>query len=142
MSDDLVKKLVHYWENLTPEDVERIDRIYDESAAFQDPFNSVQGLSALKHIFNDMFVRLHEPTFVVTSTIQEDNRVLLVWDFGFCIKSLNPTMRRNIHGTSLITFDTNGLVKSHRDYWDVAGELYEQLPIVGSLMRWLKKRAG
>jgi steroid delta-isomerase len=29
---------------------------------------------------------------------------------------------------------------SHRDYWDAAGELYEQLPVIGSLMRWLKRR--
>jgi steroid Delta-isomerase len=33
-------------------------------------------------------------------------------------------------------------VKYHRDYWDAAGELYEQLPWVGALMRFLKKRAG
>jgi hypothetical protein len=33
-------------------------------------------------------------------------------------------------------------VNYHRDYWDAAGELYEQLPLVGGLMRWLKKRAG
>jgi len=30
----------------------------------------------------------------------------------------------------------------HRDYWDAAEELYEKLPVIGALMRWLKKRAG
>ena len=29
-----------------------------------------------------------------------------------------------------------------RDYWDAAEELYEKLPIVGTLMRWLKRRAA
>jgi hypothetical protein len=33
-------------------------------------------------------------------------------------------------------------VAVHRDYWDAAEELYEKLPVVGSLMRWLKKRAN
>jgi hypothetical protein len=33
-------------------------------------------------------------------------------------------------------------VSVHRDYWDAAEELYEKLPVVGSLMRWLKKRAN
>ena len=28
----------------------------------------------------------------------------------------------------------------HRDYWDAAEELYEKLPILGGLMRWLKRR--
>jgi len=30
----------------------------------------------------------------------------------------------------------------HRDYWDAAEELYEKLPGVSVLMRWLKKRAN
>jgi steroid delta-isomerase len=27
----------------------------------------------------------------------------------------------------------------HRDYWDAAEELYEKLPVLGALMRWLKQ---
>ncbi|MGA0584669.1 MAG: nuclear transport factor 2 family protein, partial [Castellaniella sp.] len=32
-----------------------------------------------------------------------------------------------------------GLVSFHRDYWDAAEELYEKLPVLGRLMRWLRK---
>jgi hypothetical protein len=38
-------------------------------------------------------------------------------------------------------FDAQGLITLHRDYWDAAEELYEKLPVLGGLMRWLKKRA-
>jgi hypothetical protein len=37
---------------------------------------------------------------------------------------------------------SEGLIAFHRDYWDAAEELYEKLPAVGSLMRWLKRRAN
>lgn len=30
----------------------------------------------------------------------------------------------------------------HRDYWDAAEELYEKLPVLGDLMRWLRRQAG
>ena len=30
----------------------------------------------------------------------------------------------------------------HRDYWDAAEELYEKLPLLGALMRWLKSAAN
>jgi hypothetical protein len=33
------------------------------------------------------------------------------------------------------------LVALHRDYWDAAEELYEKLPWVGGVMRWLKQRS-
>jgi hypothetical protein len=39
-------------------------------------------------------------------------------------------------------FNQDGKVVIHRDYWDAAEELYEKLPVVGGLMRWLKRRAN
>ena len=38
--------------------------------------------------------------------------------------------------------DNAGRVAFHRDYWDAAEELYEKLPGLGGLMRWLKRRAA
>ena len=36
-------------------------------------------------------------------------------------------------------FHSFGRVNYHRgDYWDAAEELYEKLPLIGSLMYWLK----
>ncbi|MCE2722841.1 MAG: nuclear transport factor 2 family protein [Burkholderiales bacterium] len=135
-----LKRFVSYWNNLTAADVARLEEFYTENAVFQDPFNKVQGHAAIKHIFDDMFVRLIDPKFVITETIEQDNRVLLVWDFSFRIKSLKPDLKRTIHGTSLIRFAADGRALSHRDYWDAAGELYEQLPVIGSVMRALKRR--
>jgi len=43
---------------------------------------------------------------------------------------------------SLQELDAQGRVTLHRDYWDAAEELYEKLPWVGGLMRWLKRRAN
>jgi steroid Delta-isomerase len=140
MNADALAKLTQYWQTLTPETVDELKNIYCDDATFQDPFNAVRGLPAISHIFHDMFVRLHEPKFVILETIHQDNRVLLVWDFTFRIKNLKPNMPRKIHGTSLIRFAADGRVQSHRDYWDAAGELYEQLPVIGVVMRWLKKR--
>jgi len=38
--------------------------------------------------------------------------------------------------------DSHNLIVVHRDYWDAAEELYEKLPWVGGLMRWLKRKAN
>jgi steroid delta-isomerase len=39
-----------------------------------------------------------------------------------------------------VRFGSDGRVLYHRDYWDAAGELYENLPVIGGLMRWLKQK--
>ena len=47
-----------------------------------------------------------------------------------------------IRGATHIVFDERGAVSVHRDYWDAAEELYEKLPLLGALMRWLKRAAN
>ena len=135
-------RLVTYWQMLTPDAVNRIADVYAEDAYFRDPFNEVTGLAAIKHIFADMFVRLHDPRFTIIETIEQENCATLIWDFVFRVKALKPSLARRIHGSSHVRFGADGRVNYHRDYWDAAGELYEQLPLVGALMRWLKRRMG
>ena len=135
-------RLVDYWHTLTPATVDAITTVYTEDAYFRDPFNAVTGIEKIRPIFADMFVRLYEPKFTIIETIEQSHGALLIWNFTFRLKTLKPDINRRIHGTSHIRFAPDGRVQYHRDYWDAAGELYEQLPLVGSLMRFLKKRAG
>ncbi len=140
-SAELVR-LVDYWQTLTPASVNELPTLYAADACFRDPFNDITGIEKIQHIFADMFVRLDAPKFEIIETIEEPHGAFLIWDFTFRIKALRPEQNRRIHGTSHIRFAPNGFVEYHRDYWDAAGELYEQLPLVGILMRFLKKRAG
>ena len=140
-SAELVR-LVDYWQTLTPASVDALPTLYAADACFRDPFNDITGIEKIQHIFADMFVRLDAPKFEIIETIEESHGAFLIWDFTFRIKALRPEQNRRIHGTSHIRFAPNGLVQYHRDYWDAAGELYEQLPLVGILIRFLKKRAG
>ena len=140
-SAELVR-LVDYWQTLTPASVDALPTLYAADACFRDPFNDITGIEKIQHIFADMFVRLVAPKFEIIETIEESHGAFLIWDFTFRIKALRPEQNRRIHGTSHIRFAPNGLVQYHRDYWDAAGELYEQLPLVGILIRFLKKRAG
>jgi steroid Delta-isomerase len=47
-----------------------------------------------------------------------------------------------VRGTSHLRFASDGKICYHRDYWDAAEELYEKLPAIGAVMRWLKLRAN
>jgi steroid Delta-isomerase len=140
MDEVELNRLVNYFQSLSPATVADMSRVYAEDAYFRDPFNEVTGIEPIKHIFGEMFVRLHEPRFVITEKIAQENSAILIWDFDFRIKSLKPNLARRIHGLSHVRFAADGRVNYHRDYWDAAGELYEQFPLIGSVMRWLKKR--
>lgn len=137
-----VAKVVAFFEMLTPQNLNDLDAIYAPQAHFKDPFNAVQGTSAIRGIFEHMFETLEHPHFVVTGQVQQGQQCFLTWEFRFSFKTFKQGTPQTILGASHLVFSDDGLVTLHRDYWDAAEELYEKLPVVGGLMRWLKKRAN
>jgi hypothetical protein len=89
-----------------------------------------------------MFASLHEPRFVVTQQVVQGDQCFLTWEFHFRFRTYRPAQHQIILGASHLVFTSTGLVTLHRDYWDAAEELYEKLPLLGSAMRWLKRRAN
>ena len=137
-----VEKIVVFFETLSPESVQRFGQFYTEDAYFKDPFNEVRGIAPIQSIFAHMYTALHEPRFVVTGRIVEGEQVFLSWDFHFRFRNFKSDQPQIIRGATHLRLAADGRIRSHRDYWDAAEELYEKLPMVGGLMRWLKKRAN
>jgi hypothetical protein len=137
-----VQRVVAYFETLTTDSVVQMATLYDPQARFKDPFKDVRGLTEITHIFDHMFVALEAPRFIITGQIVQGQQCFLTWEFRFKFKNFQLEVEQVILGGSHLQFSDQGLITLHRDYWDAAEELYEKLPLVGSLMRWLKKRAN
>ena len=142
MTKNAVNDIVTYFETFTPQSISRVAEFYAPDAYFKDPFNEVRGHKAIEAIYSHMFQALTAPRFIVTSQIVDGSACFLVWDFKFYFKSYNKTTEQTVRGGSHLILDKDGKITSHRDYWDAAEELYEKLPAVGGVMRWLKKRAN
>jgi steroid Delta-isomerase len=137
-----VQKVATFFESLQPDSVAQMGSYYTADAYFKDPFNEVQGLQQVQSIFSHMYVALDNPHFVVTERVVQGAQCFLVWDFKFRFKRFDTTTEQTVRGTSHLRFAADGRISYHRDYWDTAEELYEKLPVVRVLMRWLKKRAN
>lgn len=140
-ADARVARVVAMFESITPADVSRMAEFYAPDARFKDPFNEVQGVPAIERVFAHMFVALDAPRFVVRDIVVDGDQCFLTWDFLFRFRRFSRD-EQVVRGGSHLRFDAQGRVALHRDYWDAAEELYEKLPLVGALMRWLKKRAN
>lgn len=133
-------RLTHFYEALTPQSLADIEQLYAADAYFKDPFNEVHGTTAIRAIFSHMFQHVQAPRFAIKHRQMHGNEAFIVWDFYFRMKPASPPLC--IHGASHLRFDSNGKVTYHRDYWDAAEELYEKLPVLGGLMRFLKRQVS
>lgn len=137
-----VTELVAFFENLSPASLAGIQRYYAPDAKFKDPFNAVQGVGEVAHIFLHMFDTLESPRFVVLERVVQGTQCFLTWEFHFRFKTLRKGQDQCILGASHLLLGPDGRITLHRDYWDAAEELYEKLPLLGSLMRWLKRQTA
>ena len=139
--DPRVQRVITLFEELSPADLPRLGEVYAPDAVFKDPFNEVQGIPAITGVFAHMYEALQEPRFVVNTALVQGNEAFLAWDFLFRFRRYSDASQ-TVRGATHIRFAPDGRVSLHRDYWDAAEELYEKLPAVGALMRWLKRRAN
>ena len=137
-----IARMVAFFEEVSPHNLNRLGEFYDPQARFKDPFNEVTGIPAIAHIFAHMFVQLDKPRFVVTNQVLQGHQGFLTWEFKFGFKNFKTGQTQTILGATHLVMNEAGLITLHRDYWDAAEELYEKLPVVGGLMRWLKRRAN
>ncbi len=132
------RRYVRYFENLTPDIVSEIDDIAVINLHFEDPFNKLNNRADVKRMFADMFTQMSDPAFKVTSVSWSDTgeTAILKWRFTGQANRLGPI---DFEGMSEISFNSDGLIKSHIDYWDAATFFYERIPLLGSLIRLVKR---
>ena len=140
-SDPRVLRVQQFFETMSLESLRQIDQVYAPDARFKDPFNDVRGIAEIRRVFAQIATQVEVPSFGVTRAVCEGDDAFLTWDFGFKMKRWRQD-EQVIHGASHLRFAPDGRVAHHRDYWDPAEELYEKLPVLGTLMRWLKRQAA
>jgi ketosteroid isomerase-like protein len=139
--DPRLEQLIRFFEQIDPSNVRQLSQVYTPDAFFKDPFNEVSGIDAITHIFQHMFDQVDSPRFIVTNSVMQGEQAFLTWDFLFRMKRFSA-QEHCIRGATHVRFAVDGRVNFHRDYWDAAEELYEKLPLLGSLMRALKRLAN
>lgn len=143
-----IDALVHAFENLSPDRLDQLGQLYAPDVHFRDPFNDVKGLAAMRHIFEDMYVQLMAPRFAIRHVAAQGSTLYLAWDFDFSIRVMGQNRSQHIEGLSECRWRCDRLpdgrmqwlIHTHWDHWDSATQVYAQLPVVGNLVRWLRRR--
>ena len=133
------EKMTYFFENLTEETtIDHFRMIYDERVRFKDPFNSVKGINAVYNVFAHMYRNLDDPKFIIIEYIDKESIAYVKWKFLFSFK--NESAQQMFEGVSRLETNEEGKVIEHIDYWDAAEHMYEKMPIIGWLLRTIKRK--
>lgn len=128
------------FESLSPATLDRLAACLDEDVYFRDPFNEFSGRERLLTLFRTMFETLESPGFRVRDTAVSATAVpevaYLRWTMTFSRKG-RPYA---IEGMSEVSFNEQHQVVSHIDHWDAASQVYAHVPVLGALIRIVRRR--
>lgn len=111
---------------------------FDLNAKFKDPFHEVKGLQNIFRVFLNMYKKLDEPKFKVDEIVENRNIAYIKWTFTFRFKKEKET--QSFEGVSRVIFNSDDKVILHEDFWDAASNLYEKLPVVSLLIKYIKRK--
>jgi ketosteroid isomerase-like protein len=131
-----VEAYVGFFESLDMESLNNLEAVFSESATFKDPFNAVRGRRAIRQVFEHMFRTTRSPRFRIHDWMCAGNAAFIRWRFTCSLKGRGI----DVTGVSHVEFDGSGRVTAHIDYWDAAEGMYERLPVIGFVLRWLRPR--
>ena len=135
---------VRFFETLSPETLDQLPALVTPDVRFADPFNDVTGADAMLAIFEHMFDEVADPRFEVTHRAQ-DTADASVWFLRWRLTGrLRALSNRDwtVTGMSEVRLAPDGRVAAHIDHWDAAQQFYELLPLIGPVIRLLRRRAG
>lgn len=139
MKTDYIHNYAEFFENITEETpIKEYEKIFHKNARFKDPFNDVKGLEKIYDIFQEMYIKLDNPSFKVNEIVCQNNIAYIKWIFEFNFK--NDKKQNSFEGVSRVEFDDKSLAISHIDYWDSAENLYEKIPILSFFIKLIKRK--
>lgn len=120
-----------------PDGLEALLRLATEDVRFADPFNDVTGKAGLRAIIEDMVERCQDPRFEILDVAASDQAGYIRWRLDFVPKGSRA--RWSFEGMSEILVAPDGRVRAHIDHWDSGAQLYAQLPLIGWIVRRIRR---
>ena len=133
------RRWAEFFETLTPQTLNSLDRLCRPDIRFKDPFNDVSGVTKVRRVFEHMFETVDRPVFTVTEIAVTGQKAYLRWTFSFLPKGRKGN-DWTIMGVSEVEFDADMKVVAHIDHWDAGEQFYQRLPVIGWLLRAIRSK--
>lgn len=136
----MIDRFCDVYRRLNVTNLELLGEVYHPDIHFVDPAHEFMGLTKLTDYFAGLYQNINSISFDFTTRIQQRDDIGLEWLMNFSHPRLKAGQAIRVEGMSRLHLGDNGLIDLHRDYFDLGAMLYEQLPVLGVVIRNLKGR--
>lgn len=127
--------------SLDASNLDRLGLLYADDIHFSDPLHDVHGLTELRRYFEQLYANVSQLDFDFSGFDQvQDGQGYLRWTMRYRHPRLQGGAPITLQGCSLLLWNAEGKVVRHQDFFDAGALLYEHIPLLGCVIRWLRRR--
>jgi limonene-1,2-epoxide hydrolase len=118
----------------------KVDKFYAKDAEVVDPFGTFEGKDEVLAHLEKLYDGLESVSYEIKAEFVSGDETVALWTMTLLHKRLKSGETITVDGVSHVRF-VDGKAVQQRDYYDLGALLYENTPVVGGMVRWVKGKA-
>lgn len=113
---------------------------YDDGIYFWDSVQKIYGISEFKAMTERLIARSSNLKMDIKNIAQNGNIIFLEWEMSLSFKKYPNS---SVYGSSRVTLNEHGKIIEQRDYYDLWGDIFDNIPRFGKAYRkFMHKKFG
>ncbi len=133
------QKLQYLFEHLNKDTMHLVDEFYHSDIEFHDPIGTVNGVKKMRRYYERMYQSVTSIKFEFTNFVESGDDLVGIWKMTLVTPNLKGGEPVVVDGNSVVKFK-NGKAIYHRDYFDMGVFIYENIPVLGFMVKKIKNR--
>lgn len=133
----VIAEFKDFYRDIRPINTGHFERIYHDNVTFRDPVHEIRGAANLHAYLEMMCANLESGKFEYLDEIIAADSAYIKWNMNFRHPRLGDRVH-SVRGISHVLFDER--IYYHEDAYDLGQMLYEHVPLLGAMTRWVKGR--
>ncbi|MCG9659323.1 nuclear transport factor 2 family protein [Vibrio mediterranei] len=136
-----IEMVSEVYQKLNKNNLHLLEQIYHKDVVFEDSAHRLEGWVQLSAYFDSLYTNVIKCDFDIRHHQQVEDSGFLTWTMQLQHPKLNGGEAVNVNGASHIRFSGDRVIY-HRDYFDLGEMLYENIPLLGFVIKNIKQRLG
>ena len=113
---------------------------YDDNIYFRDTIQEIRGIVEFKEMTDRLTERSKDLNMKLVKVVQQGNDIFIEWEMTISYKKYPSSI---LYGLSRLTTNKQGRIIEQRDYYDLWGDIFDNIPSFGKKYRkFMKKKFG
>jgi hypothetical protein len=105
---------------------------YDETIVFTDSVQALNGIQAFTDMVERLTRRSGELRMTILHSVMDGNIIFFEWEMTILFRKTRTSV---VHGTSRLMLNEKGKIIAQRDYYDLWGDIFDNIPVIGKIYR-------